>query len=33
MTADLMHEGVHFDLSYTAPFHLGFKLGLSMSVT
>ncbi len=21
-----MHEGVHFDLSYTAPFHLGFKL-------
>jgi thiamine-monophosphate kinase len=26
VTTDLMHEGVHFDLSYTAPFHLGFKL-------
>ncbi|MBF0505526.1 MAG: thiamine-phosphate kinase [Nitrospirae bacterium] len=26
VTADMMHEGVHFDLSYTAPFHLGFKL-------
>ncbi len=26
ITADAMHEGVHFDLSYTAPFHLGFKL-------
>jgi len=26
VTADLMHEGVHFDLDYTSPFHLGFKL-------
>ena len=26
VTTDLMHEGIHFDLSYTAPFHLGFKL-------
>jgi thiamine-monophosphate kinase len=26
VTTDMMHEGVHFDLSYTAPFHLGFKL-------
>lgn len=26
VTADMMHEGVHFDLGYTAPFHLGFKL-------
>ena len=26
VTTDLMHEGVHFDLSYTAPYHLGFKL-------
>ena len=26
VTTDLMHEGVHFNLSYTAPFHLGFKL-------
>src|ERR1700690_499651 len=23
---DMMNEGVHFDLDYTSPFHLGFKL-------
>lgn len=26
VTTDLMAEGVHFDLSYTSAFHLGFKL-------
>jgi thiamine-monophosphate kinase len=26
VTTDLMHEGIDFDLSYTAPFHIGFKL-------
>jgi thiamine-monophosphate kinase len=26
VTTDMMNEGVHFDLSYTSPFHLGFKL-------
>ncbi|MBF0557209.1 MAG: thiamine-phosphate kinase [Nitrospirae bacterium] len=26
VTTDMMHEGVDFDLSYTSPFHLGFKL-------
>ncbi len=26
VTTDLMHEGVDFDLTYTAPFHIGFKL-------
>ncbi len=26
ITTDMMNEGVHFDLGYTAPFHLGFKL-------
>ncbi|MCX7913958.1 MAG: thiamine-phosphate kinase [Thermodesulfovibrionales bacterium] len=26
VTTDLMAEGIHFDLSYTSPFHLGFKL-------
>ncbi|HMK60966.1 MAG TPA: thiamine-phosphate kinase [Dissulfurispiraceae bacterium] len=26
VTTDMMNEGIHFDLSYTSPFHLGFKL-------
>lgn len=26
VTTDMMNEGVHFDLGYTSPFHLGFKL-------
>lgn len=26
ITTDMMNEGVHFDLSFTSPFHLGFKL-------
>ena len=26
VTTDMMHEGIDFDLSYTSPFHLGFKL-------
>lgn len=26
VTTDLMAEGIHFDLSYTSAFHLGFKL-------
>ncbi|MEW5745702.1 MAG: thiamine-phosphate kinase [Nitrospirota bacterium] len=26
ITTDMMTEGVHFDLGYCAPFHLGFKL-------
>jgi thiamine-monophosphate kinase len=26
VTTDMMNEGVHFDLSFTSPFHLGFKL-------
>ncbi|MFZ5996717.1 MAG: thiamine-phosphate kinase [Nitrospirota bacterium] len=26
VTTDMMNEGIHFDLSYSAPFHLGFKL-------
>lgn len=26
ITTDMMNEGVHFDLGFTAPFHLGFKL-------
>jgi thiamine-monophosphate kinase len=26
VTTDMMNEGIHFDLSFTAPFHLGFKL-------
>ena len=26
VTTDMMNEGVHFDLGFTAPFHLGFKL-------
>ncbi|MBI3592192.1 MAG: thiamine-phosphate kinase [Nitrospirae bacterium] len=26
ITTDMMHEGIHFDLSFTAPFQLGFKL-------
>ncbi|HWR89816.1 MAG TPA: AIR synthase related protein, partial [Dissulfurispiraceae bacterium] len=26
ITTDMMNEGVHFDLAYTAPVHLGFKL-------
>ena len=26
VTTDMMNEGVHFDLSYTSPFQLGFKL-------
>jgi thiamine-monophosphate kinase len=26
VTTDMMNEGVHFDLGYTAPYHLGFKL-------
>jgi thiamine-monophosphate kinase len=26
VTTDMMNEGVHFDLAYTSPFHLGFKL-------
>jgi thiamine-monophosphate kinase len=26
VTTDMMNEGIHFDLNFTAPFHLGFKL-------
>jgi thiamine-monophosphate kinase len=26
VTTDMMNEGIHFDLSFTSPFHLGFKL-------
>ncbi|MCL0086825.1 hypothetical protein M1N65_02015, partial [Thermodesulfovibrionales bacterium] len=26
VTTDMMNEGIHFDLSFSAPFHLGFKL-------
>jgi len=26
VTTDMMNEGVHFDLGYTSPFHLGFKI-------
>lgn len=26
VTTDMMSEGIHFDLSFTSPFHLGFKL-------
>jgi thiamine-monophosphate kinase len=26
VTTDMMNEGVHFDLSFASPFHLGFKL-------
>ena len=26
VTTDMMNEGIHFDLGYTSPFHLGFKL-------
>lgn len=26
VTTDMMNEGVHFDLGYTSPYHLGFKL-------
>ena len=26
ITTDMMNEGIHFDLAYTSPFHLGFKL-------
>jgi thiamine-monophosphate kinase len=26
VTTDMMNEGVHFDLGYTSPLHLGFKL-------
>lgn len=31
-TTDMMIEGIHFDLSFTEPFHLGFKL-LSRNVS
>lgn len=26
ITTDMMNEGIHFDLSFASPFHLGFKL-------
>lgn len=26
VTTDMMNEGIHFDMSFTSPFHLGFKL-------
>lgn len=26
VTTDMMNEGIHFDLSFASPFHLGFKL-------
>lgn len=26
VTTDMMNEGIHFDLSYTSAFHIGFKL-------
>jgi thiamine-monophosphate kinase len=26
ITTDMMNEGIHFELGYTSPFHLGFKL-------
>jgi thiamine-monophosphate kinase len=26
ITTDMMNEGIHFDLGYSSPFHIGFKL-------